>query len=100
MTRLIDAIRPCGPIADEKAAERARNVLEEAAARDSWSAELERAWPALAPVFGASSYLTGLVRRDPGRLRDLLDSEPQVRLVQRFRAELVEHTSVFPSMQI
>ena len=79
MTRLIDAIRPCGPIADEKAAERARNVLEEAAARDSWSAELERAWPALAPVFGASSYLTGLVRRDPGRLRDLLDSEPQAR---------------------
>ena len=79
MTRLIDAIRPCGPIADEKAAERARNVLEEAAARDSWTTQLERAWPALAPVFGASPYLTGLVRRDPGRLRDLLDSEPEAR---------------------
>lgn len=60
MTRLIDAIRPCGPIADEKAAERARNVLEDAAARDSWSAQLERARPSLAPVFGASPYLTGL----------------------------------------
>ena len=79
MTRLIDAIRPCGPIADEKAAERARNVLEEAAARDSWTTQLERAWPALAPVFGASPYLTSLVRRDPGRLRDLLDSEPETR---------------------
>ena len=34
------------------------------------------------------------------RMRVMSDSEPQVRLVQRFRAELVEHTSVFPSMQI
>ena len=33
-------------------------------------------------------------------MRVMSDSEPQVRLVQRFRAELVEHTSVFPSMQI
>ena len=33
-------------------------------------------------------------------MRGMSDSEPQVRLVQRFRAELVEHTSVFPSMQI
>ena len=33
-------------------------------------------------------------------MRVMSDSEPQVRLVQRFHAELVEHTSVFPSMQI
>ena len=33
-------------------------------------------------------------------MRVMSDSEPQVRLVQRFRAELVEHTSVFHSMQI
>ena len=33
-------------------------------------------------------------------MRVMSDSEPQVRLVQRFYAELVEHTSVFPSMQI
>lgn len=33
-------------------------------------------------------------------MRVMSDSEPQVRLVQRFRAELVEHTTVFPSMQI
>ena len=33
-------------------------------------------------------------------MRVMSDSEPQVRLVQRFRAELVELTSGVPSMQI
>jgi glutamate-ammonia-ligase adenylyltransferase len=79
MTHLKDSLRPCGPVADPKAAERARNLLAEAAGRDGWEPLLEQAWPALAPVFGASPYLTSLVRRDPGRLRALLESEPSAR---------------------
>ncbi len=38
------------------------------------------AWPALAPVFGASPYLASLVRRDPERLADLLAADPDERL--------------------
>lgn len=79
MTQLKDVLRPCGPVADPKAADRARNFLTEPAARDGWSDLLEQAWPALAPVFGASPYLTGLARRDPGRLAALLTSDPDVR---------------------
>ena len=41
-----------------------------------WRDLLTRAWPALAPVFGASSYLAGLARRDPDRLRRLLEANP------------------------
>ncbi|MFZ3006996.1 MAG: bifunctional [glutamine synthetase] adenylyltransferase/[glutamine synthetase]-adenylyl-L-tyrosine phosphorylase, partial [Phenylobacterium sp.] len=37
------------------------------------------AWPALAPVFGASAYLTSLARRDLPRLRDLLQADPDAR---------------------
>lgn len=33
-------------------------------------------------------------------MRVMSDSEPQVRLVRRFQAELVRHTTIFPSMQI
>lgn len=79
MTRLVEALRPCGPVADPKAAERVRTVVAEPAARDGWMALLDQAWPALAPVFGASPYLTSLARRDPGRLWALLDAEPQAR---------------------
>ncbi|HEY9235266.1 MAG TPA: glutamine-synthetase adenylyltransferase, partial [Phenylobacterium sp.] len=79
MTQLVDSMRPCGPIADPKAAERARNVLVEAAVRDGWEDLLDKAWPALAPVFGASPYLTSLARRDVGRLRALIESEPTAR---------------------
>lgn len=80
MTQLKDSLRPCGPIADPKAADRARNVLAEAAGRDGWADLLDQCWPVLAPVFGASPYLTSLARRDPGRLRALLESEPDARL--------------------
>ncbi len=79
MSRLVEAIGPCGPVVDLKAAERMRQVLAEHAAREGWTALLDQAWPALAPVFGASPYLTSLVRRDPARLRDLLDTEPNAR---------------------
>ncbi|MDO9430176.1 MAG: glutamine-synthetase adenylyltransferase, partial [Phenylobacterium sp.] len=79
MTQLLDVLKPCGPVADPKAADRARNVLVEAATRDGWLELLDAGWPALAPVFGASPYLTSLARRDPARLRDLLQSDPDAR---------------------
>tara|TARA_R110002051_G_scaffold3433_2_gene18525 strand:+ start:3711 stop:6470 length:2760 start_codon:yes stop_codon:yes gene_type:complete len=37
-------------------------------------------WPALAPVFSASPYLAGLVRRWPERLRATLETDPEARL--------------------
>ena len=74
--RLVDQITPCGPVADEKAAERARNVVAEALGPELLAA----AWPALAPIFGASPYLVSLARRDPKRLADLLGADPQARL--------------------
>src|SRR5690606_29046051 len=42
-------------------------------------AEVEPAWPALAPVFAASPYLASLARRDEGRLAALLATDPDVR---------------------
>ena len=66
----------CGPVIDAKAAERAREVL----AEDAWSDGLDAAWPALAPVFGASPYLASLARRDSRRLDALLADEPDARL--------------------
>ena len=72
MTRLIDGLKPCGPVADPKAAERALTVVRAAAEEGGWTDLLETAWPALAPVFGASPYLTSLARRDLPRLRNLL----------------------------
>ena len=82
--RLATALRPCGPVLDARAAERAREIVAETA----WTPELERAWPALAPVFGASPYLAGLARRDPQRLADLLADDPDVRL-----ADILERTT-------
>ncbi|MBP6547057.1 MAG: glutamine-synthetase adenylyltransferase, partial [Phenylobacterium sp.] len=79
MTRLIDGLTPCGPVADPKAAERALTVVRAAAEEGGWTDLLETAWPALAPVFGASPYLTSLARRDLPRLRDLLQADPDAR---------------------
>jgi len=73
---LADRVQPCGPVLDDKAAERLRGVVADRA----WTPELERAWPALVPVFGASPYLAGLARRDPRRLADLVASDPDARL--------------------
>jgi glutamate-ammonia-ligase adenylyltransferase len=76
MTPLIARLRPCGPVFDAKAAERTREIL----ADDGGVPDLDAAWPALAPVFGASPYLSGLARRDPAALQALLRADPDVRL--------------------
>ncbi|HEV7386455.1 MAG TPA: glutamine-synthetase adenylyltransferase, partial [Phenylobacterium sp.] len=73
---LADTLQPCGPVVDDKAAERLRGVIAEAMA----PARLAQAWPALAPVFAASPYLASLARRDPARLDALLADDPQARL--------------------
>ena len=79
MSPLIDRLKPCGPMVDPKAAERALDVLVMRAEAGGWAPLLEQAWPALAPVFAASGYLAGLARRDPARLRDLLVADPEAR---------------------
>ncbi|MDB5493626.1 MAG: glutamate-ammonia-ligase adenylyltransferase, partial [Phenylobacterium sp.] len=78
MPSLGQQLRPCGPVVDAKAAARAREVIAEA----GWPAGIDQAWPALAPVFGASPYLASLARRDPGRLADLLAADPEERLAR------------------
>ncbi len=67
---------PCGPVVDEAAAVRAREMIAETV----WNDTLETAWPALAPIFAASPYLTSLARRDPRRLVALLEADPDARL--------------------
>jgi glutamate-ammonia-ligase adenylyltransferase len=79
MTRLVDRLAPCGPVLDTKSASRVHEALVEAAAGQGWSALLEAAWPSLEPVFAAAPYLGGLARRDPVRLRALLEAEPDAR---------------------
>ena len=73
-------LRPCGPVRDAGAAARVHERLTDAAAADGWSGLLESVWPALAPVFAASPYLTGLARRWPARLRTILEGDPATRL--------------------
>ncbi|MBP7650266.1 MAG: glutamine-synthetase adenylyltransferase, partial [Phenylobacterium sp.] len=93
MTRLIDGLKPCGPVADPKAAERALTVVRAAAEEGGWTDLLETAWPALAPVFGASPYLTSLARRDLPRLRDLLLADPDARF-----ADLLARTAALSDL--
>jgi [glutamine synthetase] adenylyltransferase / [glutamine synthetase]-adenylyl-L-tyrosine phosphorylase len=85
MTELLAQLRPCGPVADAKAASRLHDHLAAAEAGEGWAAVLEGAWPALAPVFGASSYLSALARRSAARLRRLLEAEPQAALEDLLR---------------
>ncbi|KQY87250.1 MULTISPECIES: bifunctional [glutamine synthetase] adenylyltransferase/[glutamine synthetase]-adenylyl-L-tyrosine phosphorylase [unclassified Brevundimonas] len=81
MTRaLARRLGACGPVVDPDASARARERLTEAAVDGGWAAELETAWPALAPVFAASPYLFGLARRRPDRLRAVLEDRPDERL--------------------
>ncbi|HYD28940.1 bifunctional [glutamine synthetase] adenylyltransferase/[glutamine synthetase]-adenylyl-L-tyrosine phosphorylase [Brevundimonas sp.] len=74
------SLAPCGPVLDAEAANRARERLAEAASDGGWAGTLDRAWPALAPVFAASPYLFGLARRWPDRLRAILEEPPGARL--------------------
>ena len=74
---LLDQLTPCGPIVDEKAAARAMERLAPAAEQAGWTESLNRAWPALAPVFGASPYLAALATRAPDRLRRVLSDTPE-----------------------
>jgi glutamate-ammonia-ligase adenylyltransferase len=76
MSPLVDRFSPCGPVIDAAAAERAREILIPAADAAGWRDLLDRAWPALAPVFGASPYLAGLARGVPDRLKRALESDP------------------------
>ena len=69
MTALADLLRPCGPIVDPAAAERAREVVGDLGA-----------WPALAPVFAASPYLARLAARRPEDLAAMLAAEPMATL--------------------
>lgn len=82
MTDLVlgDRIGPCGPVVDAAAAARWLERLKPAVEEGGWAACLDRAWPALAPVFAASPYLAGLARRSPERLRATLETAPEVRL--------------------
>src|SRR5271165_5145406 len=80
MTRLLDQIVPCGPVVDPAAAARAFERLEPGAEAGGWAGDLRRAWPALAPVFAASPYLTALATRSPERLRRVLHERPEARL--------------------
>jgi glutamate-ammonia-ligase adenylyltransferase len=77
MTALAERLSPCGPVIDAKAAERTRDILAE---KLDGAPTLDIAWPALAPVFGASPYLSGLARRRPRALLQSLESDPDVRL--------------------
>ncbi|MBV8593569.1 MAG: glutamine-synthetase adenylyltransferase, partial [Caulobacteraceae bacterium] len=74
-------LKPCGPIVDEAAAARAREAIL-AGAGEGGSRWLDEAWPALAPVFAASSYLAALARRSPPTLERLLATEPAVSLTK------------------
>jgi len=71
---LIKSIKPCGPVVDAGAATRAKEAL-----------GLLEGWPALEPVFAASPYLLSLARRDPVRLRRVLEDDPDARLAALLR---------------
>ncbi|HEY1751323.1 MAG TPA: bifunctional [glutamine synthetase] adenylyltransferase/[glutamine synthetase]-adenylyl-L-tyrosine phosphorylase [Caulobacteraceae bacterium] len=70
---LAEAIRPCGPVIDDAAAERAREAV-------GGGALAQRAWAALAPVFAASPYLARLAARRPAELEAMLAAEPAAAL--------------------
>ena len=69
VTALADLLKPCGPVIDAAAAERAREALGDIPA-----------WPSLAPVFAASPYLARLATRRPAELAAMLAADPAVTL--------------------
>jgi glutamate-ammonia-ligase adenylyltransferase len=75
---LASRLAACGPVVDKALERRTHDALSGAAG--GWSDTLAAAWPALAPVFGASAYLASLARRYPERLRAVLEGDPDARL--------------------
>ncbi|HEX4180172.1 MAG TPA: glutamine-synthetase adenylyltransferase, partial [Caulobacteraceae bacterium] len=73
-------LKPCGPDLATAAGSRAMETLARAAERDGWADVLAEASAALDPVFSASPYLAGLAARTPGRLRRILEADPEARL--------------------
>ena len=73
---LADSLTPAGTVTNIAAADRLREALIQAADADGWRETLDAAWPALAPVAGASPYLAGLMRRRPAHLGRLLNADP------------------------
>jgi glutamate-ammonia-ligase adenylyltransferase len=59
---------------------RAFDELAAVAKAEGWRDVFDAAWPALAPIFAAAPYLAGLARRDPARLRELLEADAAARL--------------------
>ncbi|HEV2365301.1 MAG TPA: bifunctional [glutamine synthetase] adenylyltransferase/[glutamine synthetase]-adenylyl-L-tyrosine phosphorylase [Caulobacteraceae bacterium] len=67
---------PLPPAVDPGLARRTQEAIEAAAPADDWAELLQRAWPSLEPIFGASPYLAGLARSRPGALADILSLGP------------------------
>jgi len=82
---LAQSLAPAGPVANPAAADRLHEALTEVAAVEGWTETLTAGWPALAPVAGASPYLTGLMRRRPAHLRRLLEADPAEGLARILR---------------
>ena len=76
MTPLADRLAPCGPVLDARAAERVHEHLRGRIG----GPVLDAAWPALAPMVGASSYLAGLARRRSQGLLTTLAGDSDDRL--------------------
>ena len=86
MASLGGSLRPCGPVLDLPGAARTLEILAPIARAEEWSAELTEAWPALAPAFAASPYLSALSRQSPERLARILRRNPEERLGEILRA--------------
>src|SRR5580698_5085991 len=74
---LAERLQPCGPVLDKRRAADLLVSLGEAAAEGGWSAPLDAAAGALAPVLAASPYLASLARRYPDALGRMLGAEPE-----------------------
>jgi glutamate-ammonia-ligase adenylyltransferase len=94
---LLDRLKPCGPVLDAAVAARTHETLAPAAAEAGWGPVLEKAWPALEPVFAASPYLARLARRSPERLRGVLEAKPEARL-DRLLAETASVADIVGSL--
>ena len=77
---LIDRIQACGPVISPERAMALMDELRQAAVSEGWSVTLEQGRPAIEPIGAASPYLAGLMRRDPGRLCQILVTAPESQL--------------------